>query len=328
MRRRNLDQAPTPVRLQQPPLELIQFLSVLQQHCRAPAQQRPIQTCSGRIERQRRAHQNGLPGVRCVQAPRPLQIVHQPTVLHHDALRRASGSGGVDHVGEILRGDCGVHRRARATRDGVPLCVQVSVCPACASWFVTPLLRQQQLRPRIPQHEFQTLLRVARIQRQIRAARFQNPQQCPPPSPASAPRTDPPPPPGPPPARAGDAPAGSSAAPAPRSSATLLMHHRHRLRRALRLLAEQLVHARLVRIRRRRLRSTPPAAAAAPARSAAAAREPRGPGRATIASSNVAELRCQPLDRRRIKQIRRILECSRKPLADARADAATDRTST
>ena len=109
------------------------------------------------VERERGHRQQLVRGFDARFAPhRPQEIDHRAMLDLH-ALRLAGGARGVHHVRQIARLPPSVFDRRAVHRRPV-------------------FLRQHQLQTRIPPDEFQTLLRIIRVQRNVRRPGFQYPQ--------------------------------------------------------------------------------------------------------------------------------------------------------
>ncbi|SAL06825.1 hypothetical protein AWB78_08267 [Caballeronia calidae] len=108
---------------------------------------------------------------------RRVEQAHDLRMLDHHALRLAGGAGGVDHVGEVRRGD----PRLRIVRRefAIGRCVRIDhgERTRVAQRFAARRVGKQQARRGIGKDVGETLARIGRIERHIGRARLENGQQ-------------------------------------------------------------------------------------------------------------------------------------------------------
>ena len=145
-------------------LERAQFGRRRMQHQRRTAGQRRKHVAHGRVENQRRDHQQALV-IETMPRQEALHQIHRAAMLHHHALGRTGGTGGVDQIGRIARTDVDVRRSLRIhDRSGMQ---HRHSGRQRRSAFAQQRRHQQRRGAGILQQELQTFVRAGRIQRQI-----------------------------------------------------------------------------------------------------------------------------------------------------------------
>ncbi len=109
----------------------------------------------------------------------PQHVVGQRTMADFHAFWPASGAGGVDHVGEVVRVQVNLRRRDVSAVLPVDQQVQFQAAHLLAHRQLRQQRRlgQQQANAAVAQHVVQTLTRVRRVQRHIGAAGLEDRQQ-------------------------------------------------------------------------------------------------------------------------------------------------------
>src|SRR5207248_11588021 len=101
------------------------------------------------------------------------------SVCDHDALGPARRTGGVDHVSRIVRRHDTVRAISSLLLDLPPISVETDRLGLVRRESLKQiLLRYEHPHPRVVEHEGKSLSRVGSIQRDICAARLENPQQA------------------------------------------------------------------------------------------------------------------------------------------------------
>ena len=170
-------------------------------HQARASQERPEQLPNRHVEARRRFLQHPVVRSQPEALLHPQQAVDDAAVGVHGALGPPCRAGGIDHVGQAVRhargsaaaASAAAARRRAARRRAVGFLAAVrratvrraAVQPdRAAGRRLQPrhhrrpqaLLCQQHRRPRVPQHVPQALRRIAGVERQIGAARLQDPQ--------------------------------------------------------------------------------------------------------------------------------------------------------
>src|ERR1051325_8338161 len=100
----------------------------------------------------------------------------QTAMRHHHSFRTSGRARGVDDIGQIVRLHYALQIPTLIACPAPAICVQVQPPPPSFPACIHLLLTQHQLHPGFPHHVLQPLLRILRLQRQIRAPCFQHPQ--------------------------------------------------------------------------------------------------------------------------------------------------------
>ena len=148
------------------------------QHQRGAAHQRREDLLHGGVEIDRGELQYPVRLLQTERLDREKVVVHNRLMLHHHALRPASGTGSVNHVSQGL----GVHRRGRSRPrhgvDGSAVAVETN-----GTYVRGRQPGQQGLRchhhgqPSVVHHVREPLVGVSRIQRHVGSAGLQNSEQ-------------------------------------------------------------------------------------------------------------------------------------------------------
>ena len=138
--------------------------------------QRPEKLPHRHVEAKRRLLQHHILRAEPVSLLHPEQPIADPPVRVHHALRATRGTGGKDHVRQVL-GPCPTHRLCRAlARNVLPLRVELyHLARKRRQLLRQPALGQHNRWPRVLQHQRHALRRVLRIQRHVRAPGLQYP---------------------------------------------------------------------------------------------------------------------------------------------------------
>ena len=145
-------------------LERTQFGRRRMQHQRRTAGQRRKHIAHGRVENQRRDHQQAL-AIEAMPRQETLHQIHRAAMLHHHALGRTGGTGGIDQISRIAGTHFDVRRSIRIhDRSGM----QHRNCGhQRRRAFAQQRRYQQRGGAGILQQELQTFVGAGRIQRQI-----------------------------------------------------------------------------------------------------------------------------------------------------------------
>ncbi len=148
------------------------------QHHAAADQQRQVQLQRGNIEGQRGQREHAVPRIQARFAGHAEHEVDHPAVAHRDALGLAGGAGGVDDVGEIVRASEVVQIAVGVAFQLCPVAVQAERAGAGLRQLAEQvLLGQQQAHVAVVEHVRQAFGGEFRVQRHVGAAGLEHGEQ-------------------------------------------------------------------------------------------------------------------------------------------------------
>ncbi len=140
------------------------------QRHRSARDQREIETCDRQIETERRVDRRPIAIGDRIVLGRPLQIVGEPAMRDHRALRPAGRPRRVNHIGELLRRDLDARVRDGARDDLRPVAIEMDDPDVRGA----DPQRQKDVNLRVDGHVLQPFGGIARVERHVGAARLQH----------------------------------------------------------------------------------------------------------------------------------------------------------